>query len=212
MDYNSLTEQIKQYSKRTDEFFISQIPNFINQAINRIYSEAKNIGFEKVVVSNGQEQQIQVNNSILAKPTDWKETVSFKIIIPPTNDLAILQLRTLEFCQSYWPTPTLTGTPAFYADFNNYSSFYLVPTPNQNYNFQLIYLALPLFNAQNPTNFLTLRYPSLLLYASMLETIPFLKGDERVPVFESLYNRALQSINKDAEKLYTDRVAKRDVD
>ena len=76
----------------------------------------------------------------------------------------------------------------------------------------MIYLALPLFNAQNPTNFLTLRYPSLLLYASMLETIPFLKGDERVPVFESLYNRALQSINKDAEKLYTDRVVKRDVD
>jgi len=49
-------------------------------------------------------------------------------------------------------------------------------------------LALPLFNVENPTNFLTVRYPSLLLYASMLETIPFLKGDERVPVFESLYN------------------------
>lgn len=207
MDYNSLTEQIKQYSKRTDEFFISQIPNFINQAINRIYSEAKNIGFEQVLNGN-----LIQTNPILAKPNNWKETVSFKIIIPPTNDLAILQLRTLEFCQSYWQNPTATGQPVFYADFNNYSSFYLAPTPDQNYNFQLIYLALPLFNAENPTNFLTVRYPSLLLYASMLETIPFLKGDERVPVFESLYNRALQSINKDAEKLYTDRVAKRDVD
>lgn len=211
MDYNSLTEQIKQYSKRTDEFFISQIPNFINQAINRIYSEAKNIGFEKVVFSNTPEQQIQANNFLFPKPTDWKETVSFTIILPP-NDRTILQLRTLEFCQSYWQNPITTGQPIFYADFNNYSSFYLAPTPDQNYNFQLIYLALPLFNAQNPTNFLTVRYPSLLLYASMLETIPFLKGDERVPVFESLYNRALQSINKDAEKLYTDRVAKRDVD
>ncbi len=75
MDYNSLTEQIKQYSKRTDEFFISQIPNFINQAINRIYSEAKNIGFETVVFSNAPEQQIQANNFLFPKPTNWKETV-----------------------------------------------------------------------------------------------------------------------------------------
>lgn len=203
MDYNSLTEQIKQYSKRTDDFFISQIPNFINQAINRIYSEAKNIGFEKVVTGN-----LTQNNNITDKPADWKETVSLTL----TNSQTVLQLRTLEFCQSYWQNPAATGQPVFYADFNNYSSFYLAPTPDQNYQFRLIYLALPLFNPDVPTNFLTLRYPSLLLYASMLETIPFLKGDERVPVFESLYNRALQSINKDAEKLYTDRVAKRDVD
>lgn len=205
MDYNSLTEQIKQYSKRTDEFFISQIPNFINQAINRIYSEAKNIGFEKVVTA-----QLTQNQFLLDKPADWKETVSLTI---SPGSLSVLQLRTLEFCQAYWPNPsTDRSIPLFYADFNNYSSFYLAPTPDQNYFFTLIYLALPLFNAENPENFLTLRYPSLLLYASMLETIPFLKGDERVPVFESLYNRALQSINKDAEKLYTDRVAKRDVD
>lgn len=205
MDYNSLTEQIKQYSKRTDEFFISQIPNFINQAINRIYSEAKNIGFEKVVTN-----RLTQNQFLLDKPADWKETVSLTI---SPGSLSVLQLRTLEFCQAYWPNPSDNrATPLFYADYNNYSSFYLAPTPDQDYNFTLIYLALPLFNAETPENFLTLRYPSLLLYASMLETIPFLKGDERVPVFESLYNRALQSINKDAEKLYTDRVAKRDVD
>lgn len=205
MDYNSLTDQIKQYSKRTDEFFISQIPNFINQAINRIYSEAKNIGFEKVVTGT-----LITNQFTLDKPADWKETVSFSITT--TDGRKFLKLRTLEFCQSYWPNPNLSGTPEFYGDYNNYASFYLAPTPDQNYSFTLIYLALPLFNADNPENFLTFRYPSLLLYASMLETIPFLKGDERVPVFESLYNRALQSINKDAEKLYTDRAAKRDID
>lgn len=205
MDYHSLTQQIIQYSKRTDDFFINQIPNFINQAINRIYSEAKNIGFEKVVTA-----QLTPNQFLLNKPADWKETVSLTI---SPGSLSVLQLRTLEFCQAYWPNPSAESSiPIFYADYNNYNSFYLAPTPDQNYFFTLIYLALPLFNAENPENFLTLRYPSLLLYASMLETIPFLKGDERVPVFESLYNRALQSINKDAEKLYTDRNSKRDVD
>lgn len=206
MDYTSLTQQIKDYSKRTDEFFVSQIPDFINQAINRIYSEAKNIGFEKVI--NGQLAATQV---LLAKPANWKETVSFNITVPSTGT-SFLHLRVLEFCQNYWPNATLTGQPVFYADYNNYNSFYFAPTPDQNYNFTLVYLGLPLFNPDNPTNFLTQRYPSLLLYASLLETIPFLKGDERIPVFESLYNRALQGINNDAEKLYTDRLTKRDVD
>jgi hypothetical protein len=52
----------------------------------------------------------------------------------------------------------------------------------------------------------------LLLYACLLETIPFLKDDERVQMFEALYSRALQSVNKDAQKLYTDRISKRDKD
>jgi hypothetical protein len=52
----------------------------------------------------------------------------------------------------------------------------------------------------------------LLLYACLLETIPFLKDDERVPVFEALYARALQDINKDTKERYTDRLSKRDKD
>jgi hypothetical protein len=80
------------------------------------------------------------------------------------------------------------------------------------YGYLLNYLRLPLFNAANPTNFLTDRYPNLLLYACMVEAIPFLKDDERVPVFESLYNRALQSINLETTQRYTDRTSKRDKD
>jgi hypothetical protein len=209
MDYNSLTAQIQQYAKRTDQFFIDQIPNFIDQGINRIYSEAKSIGFETVVNNN-----LTANSSSLAKPANWKETVSINIMDdrPGANPISsFLFLRSLEFCKSYWPNSVDTSTPTFYADFEGYNAFYIAPTPDYAYPFQLIYLSLPLFNQDNPTNFLTERYPSLLLYASMLETTPFLKDDERVPVFESLYNRALQGVNQDSKKLYIDRIAKRDV-
>jgi hypothetical protein len=208
MDYNTLTAQIKAYAKRDDQFFTSQIPNFINQAINRIYSEAKGIGFE--ITANG---NLNINNPIFDKPANWKETVSFKIIddrgaSPITS---YLYLRPYEFCQSYWPDRTITGTPQFFADYNNYLSYYLAPTPDYQYTVELIYLGLPDFTAANPRNFLTDRYPNLLLYACMLEAMPFLKDDERAPLFESFYNRALENINNDARKLYNDRVSKRDV-
>ncbi len=52
MNYTTLTEQIKSYANRTDALFNAQIPNFIEQGINRIYSEAKNIGFEIIIKMN----------------------------------------------------------------------------------------------------------------------------------------------------------------
>jgi len=209
MDYNSLTAQIREYAKRNDDFFTNQIPNFINQGVNRIYSEAQNIGFEKIVEGN-----LEQGNPLLDKPADWKETISFAI----TDDrgasplTTFLFLRSLEFCKSFWPDNTATAMPTFYANYLAYQQFYFAATPDYAYPFQLIYLSLPLFNADNPENFLTQRYPSLLLYACILEAAPFLKDDERIPVFEALYSRALKSINQDSRKLYTDRIAKRDKD
>lgn len=203
MDYNSLTLQIQNYTNRTDNFFVSQIPDFINQGINRIYSEAKNIGFE--ITAN---DTLTTNTATLAKPANWRETISFAYTNLVTPNLNFLFPRSNEFCKVY--SPLQTGLPLFYSDNLGYTEFYLSPTPDQDYPIQLVYFGLPLFNAQNLTNFLTDRYPSLLLYACLLETTPFLRDDERTPVFESLYNRALQDINRDTKERITDRTTKRD--
>lgn len=204
MNYASLTTQIQNYANRTDAIFIGQIPNFINQAMNRIYSEAKSLGFEIVYGGN-----LTANQSIFPKPNNWKETISFSI----TNNNQVFYLfpRSYEFGSTYWPTPGQYALPKFYAD-KNYDSFTLFPGPDQNYSLTLIYRGLPDFDVQHTTNFLTDRYPSLLLYASLLEAISFLKDDERIPVFESLYNRALQDANRDKQVTITDRTTKRDTD
>lgn len=73
-------------------------------------------------------------------------------------------------------------------------------------------MGLPQFDQDSQTNFLTQRYPNLLLYACMMEAIPFLGDDERTPIFENLYNRALQNINRDTTERYTDRVTAKEKD
>ena len=205
MDYNSLIEQIKAYTKRNDDFFVNQIPNLIDQAVNRIYSEAKSIGFEKVI--RGDIEAV----ATLDKPADWKETISITLLddrlITPKNIL--LEPRSLEFCLTYWDTPAETDTPKYYANYLAYNSFYFAPTPDYQYQFELIYRALPLFNKANPRNFLTDRYPSLLLYACLVETAPFLKNDQRIQVFDALYKRNLENTNMDSQKMFTDRTTKR---
>jgi len=218
MDYNSLVAQIQQYANRTDQRFSDVIPDFINQGINRIYSEAKNIGFEK---TTDPFQLVIAENQVL-KPADWKETISFLLFLPnidATKRYAITLLpRSYEFCTTYWTqTSFRTAQPKFYSEFNAKEIipqpfWYIAPTPDQEYSVQIKYLAMPQFDAQHPTNFLTYGYPNLLLYSCLLEAAIFLKDDERVPVFESYYNRALQNINRDTVERYTDRTSQRSKD
>lgn len=216
MNYTSLVAQIQSYANRNEPNFVAAIPDIINQALSRIYSEAKTIGFQQVVISN-----MVVGTNTIVKPNDYKETISLQYTIPGVTPFStFLYERTYEFCIAYAPNADLMGAPVFYsADLNvpplanGGANIFLSPTPDFAYPYQLTYLSFPpTFNINFPTNFLTDRYPNLLLYACMVEAIPYLKSDERIPVYESLYNRALQGVNKDTKERYTDRLTQRDKD
>lgn len=216
MNYTSLSNQIMSYANRNEPNFIAAIPDIIDQALSRIYSEAKSIGFQKTVTGN-----MNIGLNFIVKPTDYKETISFQYTVPgPIPFTTFLYERTNEFCLAYSPNPNFQGPPVFYsADLNvppvrvGPARILIAPEPDLAYPYVLTYLSFPpVFDVNSPTNFLTDRYPNLLLYACMVEAIPYLKSDERIPVFESLYNRALQGINKDTKERYTDRLTQRDKD
>jgi hypothetical protein len=207
MNYITLTDQIKSYANRTDALFNAQIPNFIEQGINRIYSEAKNIGFEVTTTGN-----IAINNTTISKPANWRETISLEIYTEDQTFSKFLFNRSYEFCKTYWPNQTETSIPDFYADYQAYDKIFISPTADKAYQYSLIYLGVPLFNTENSENFLTRRYPRLLFYACMLEAMPFLKDDERLGQFEQLYASSLDDINKDSTARYVDRISDRGKD
>ncbi len=225
MTYDSLVELIKKYANRTDDGFTDVIPDLITFAINRIYSEAKHIGFERVAGTNNGFPLFKTGQPFIEKPTDWKETVSFSYVQTVDGEprKTYLSQRAYEFCTTYRPNSNITGAPLFYANYGNQNanlgnqgessdSFYIAPTPDQDYQGELIYLGVPIFDQGNQTNFLTQRYPQLLLYACMVEAIPFVANDERIQIFESEYRRALENVNRDTSSRYTDRTSMRDKD
>lgn len=205
MNYTTLTEQIKAYANRTDAAFNAQIPNFIGQGINRIYSEAKNIGFEIIITGD-----VLENATSIDKPANWRQTLSFELYIEDQTFSKFLLPRSYEFCKSYWPNGTLVAEPDFYADYNAYNKIFISPSSDKDYKYSMIYLGVPLFNTENSENFLTRRYPRLLFYACMLEALSFLKDDERIGPFEALYRNSLDNINEDTTERYTDRTSDRD--
>ena len=55
------------------------------------------------------------------------------------------------------------------------------------------------------TNWLTEYAPDVLLYATLLEATPFLKNDERVQVWQAIYDRSAQALNGEDLKRIMDR-------
>ena len=113
--------------------------------------------------------------------------------------------RGYEYLRSYWPDSTQTGTPQFYGDYD-YSHWLIVPSPDAEYPFEVLYYELPpLLSDEVQTNWITEYAPELLLYASLLEATPFLKNDERIQVWQTMYDRAAAMLNGEDLKKILDR-------
>ena len=199
MTYDSLLADVQTYAERDDQPFVTQIPRFIMLAENRLASEVRGLGIQKYVTGS-------LNSNTFAKPERWRETISFNITT--TDGRKFLKLRTYDYCRAFWPDSAQTGEPRYYADYE-YEHFLVVPTPDQEYEFELAYYERPepLGEAHNVSWF-TQYAPQILLYATLLEAQPFLKRPERIAEFQSLYDRALQGLAQEtSRRISADRAA-----
>jgi hypothetical protein len=204
MTFSSLQDDIRAYLERgsiTDETVYDQLPNLINLAERRLSREVKVAGTIAVVTSN-----MTNGTSVYAKPDRWRETISISVGTGTGNNTrVILGPRAYEFVRSVSPDPTQTGQPRFYADYN-YSNWLFGPTPDANYPYEVVYHEQPmLLDNTNQTNWWTEYAPNALLYATLLETTPFLKNDDRIPVWQGFYDRALASLNGEDVRQIVDR-------
>lgn len=214
MNYASLSLDLQTYMLRTDTPYVTKIPDIIEQGIIRIYNTANDIGFELLY----QPAQLTVNQFTVVKPGDWRETTSFSVT-GANNNKIFLQERTYEYCKTYLPNANITGIPKYYCDTpvlaNNpastsYANWIVFPAVNGTYTVDIIYLRLPLFNAANPTNFLTARYPNLLLYSCLLEASLFLDNEEKRNKYEMMFGKEIETINNMNISRTTDRTVTRE--
>lgn len=194
MTYQSLLSDVQLYAERNDDPFVTQIPRFVMMVENRLASEIRGLGIQKYVTG-------QFNGATLAKPERWRETVSLNVTI--NNERVFLQPRTYDYCRAFWANPALVDAPRYYSDYE-YEHLLVVPTPDQNYVFELAYYERPEpLSISNNVCWFTQYAPQLLLYGTLLEAQPFLKRPERIAEFQSLYDRALQGIAQETSRRIT---------
>lgn len=203
MTFSSLQEDIRRYLERgftaaSDPYVYEQLPRLINLAERRIARELKLQGFLRFVNTT-----LVAGTAVYEKPDRWRETVGMTVGGVP------IFTRSYDYLRSYWPDEAQTGTPEFYADYD-YNHWLFAPTPVTDATLEVSYYELPaLLDDDNQTNWLTTYAPNVLLYAALLEATPFLKDDERIPMWQANYDRAAQALSGEDLKKILDRAAVR---
>ncbi len=210
MTFTTLQQDVRRYLERGSSFaadpvVFEQIPRLINLAERRIARELKIQGFINVVSGT-----LQSGVAVYAKPDRWRDTVSINIGTGTNNNTRrVVFARAYEYLLSYWPDRTATAQPEYYSEYD-YTHWLLAPTPDVDYPFEVLYYELPpLLDDAVQTNWLTEYAPQLLLYAALLEATPFLKNDERIPVWQNMYDRAAAMLNGEDLAKILDRASVR---
>lgn len=199
MNYASLNSDVKSYLERYDDTRLNeQLPRLIMMAENRIATDAKILGYQKVVTGT-----LTQANPVQVKPAYWRTTVSFNFT--DAGERKQLLLRTYEYCRNYWPDPTEVGEPRYFADYN-FDNFFIAATPDIAYPFELVYMARqdPLSSANN-TNWLTANAPQLLLFACLYEAEIWLKNVQTKAARKEDYESALAGFQSENGSRAVDR-------
>jgi hypothetical protein len=199
LTYDSLTSTVLQYLERQDAAVVAQIPTFITMCEFEIAEQIKTLGQLQVATS-----QVTPSNPVLAKPARWRKTVSITINNGTSNTPVFL--RKFEYLKNFWPNATLTGLPQYYAD-TDYEHWYLAPTPDQDYDFEVLYYErISPLSETNQTNWLTQYAPNAMLYGTLLQAMTFLKNDNR-QIFQQKFDAALAALKTEDVARVGDRQA-----
>jgi hypothetical protein len=200
MTYNSLYNDISSYLERTDTATLDKIPTFIMLAEQVLASEIKFLGNLTV-----NESTMVQGNPIITKPARWRKTVSMNVTVG--GERRPVFLRTYEYMRQFWPDDAQEDPPQYYGDYD-YSHWLIAPTPDDAYTFEVMYYeeVQPL-DATNQQNWFTQYAPQAMLYGSLLQAMPFLKNDERMPMWQAQYDKIVNQLKTENIQRLGDRQA-----
>jgi hypothetical protein len=127
-----------------------------------------------------------------ALPADFLEAKTFKVTssnpIQPIEFLTPEQMDDRD--QLYSNAP---GMPKYFTIIGG--QIRVSPMPDATYTAELVHFSkLPKLSDSVTTNWLLESSPDAYLYGSLMQAAPYLKDDERVAVWGTLYNTAIESI------------------
>ncbi len=208
MTYSSLITEVSDYLNRVDASLLNRIPDFITQAQITLADKENLLGFQTTSFGN-----LEIGTEKIPKPVRWRRNVSWYLKDEDTGLRVPLLIRTLDYLRLYSPLgENSVGFPIYYSDYD-YSYFLIAPAPDQAYYFEQTYKeSLEPLSLTNQQNWLTTFAPKLLLSATLLETPDYLKDDERIAVWKSVYDEQLKDLTTQNQKRYQDRFTQRELE
>lgn len=192
--YDDLQAAMASWLNRQD--LVSVIPTFI-ALFEAEYDMDPRARIQKSVVISTADLALELE----PLPSDYIQMQNLRIP-GSTNNYDGLDLLTPNQVGWFREKYHVANEPLYYAIIG--TQIQLVPAPDQQYTFEMQYFAkLPkLKDESSPgagdgvsTNWLLSDHPSIYLYGALKHAEPWLKNDERIATWKSLYENAMEDLN-----------------
>lgn len=182
-DYASLQAAVSNWLHRSD--LTAQIPDFIALAEARLSADLVARPMEISTTLT-----VTAGNAYVTLPSDMLEMT--RLVLQSNPRLALKYASADELIADY-PTDT-PGQPVIFAVIGNQAQ--LAPVPDSGYTLELIYQQrIPALSNSSTTNWLITNWPNAYLYGALVAAQPFIVNDTRLPMFQQLYQQAVEGIN-----------------
>jgi hypothetical protein len=195
--YTTLVEALQAAAEDDGAEFEAFLPTAIDLAEELLFKELELPDLEDKVTGT-----LTQDSNTLLKPTGYKFGNYLKIVVDGEN--VLLQKRRDDYIQDYWPDPTVTGVPKYYADSSS-TEFILAPTPDSGYVYELKATIPPVkLSTSNQTNYFITECQDILFAACMLEMAKFMKAWSQIQVWQGAYSTARDSWNMNSGRTRRD--------
>jgi len=194
MNYAELVQAITDYTENLETSFVAQIPNFVQQAEERIYRSVMIPELRKNVTAS-----TSAGNQYLARPTDFLAVFSIAVV-DGDGDYSYLLDKDVNFIREAYPRSSTQGLPQYYGQFDgddtvSSGNFILGPTPDANYTVELHYYFDPPSIVTTSTSWLGDNAEAALLYGALIEAYTYMKGEADIlSLYGQRYQEALAQL------------------
>lgn len=188
MNYGELKTLISGYAHRSD--LEGNIPTFVTLATARIGRDVNDpsLTVRATYVADADDQFIILPADVRQITDVYMVTASGRLAVMPRTALqmsALYEQQNEEGAMVY----CLRG-----------AEMEVVPSLAAGSALEINYRSsLAQFVDDADTNSILSKYPNIYVYASMMELAPFIQGEERLAVWQGLYNEEVRRINEEAE-------------
>ena len=132
-----------------------------------------------------------IDDRYSATPADWLQTVQFILNTDPVTPLDYL---TNEAINKKRAESRAVGKPLYFGHVGD--EIEVFPSPDSSYTGELVYYAkVPALSDSNTTNWLLTLSPDLYLYGALVQSAPYLRDDERLPLWLARYTQMVEDMN-----------------
>ena len=186
-NFTELKTEIANFLNRDD--LTNVIPTFIRLAEAKMNRDIRHWRMET-------RKTALLDNQFTTLPIDFLSPVRMTL---NTAETKVLELAgTNEISKLRAEACNATGEPAYYAMIDG--SIEVFPSPDADYTIEMLYYeAIEGLSNSITTNWILTYYPDVYLYASLLQSAPYLMEDNRIPVWGAYYTSALETLNQENE-------------